>query len=253
MHKIFAKPLFLGKKILFLPQCHSTNEELIGLAKKSKEPEGFITYTDHQKSGRGQRGNAWLGEAGKNILMSILLRPSFVSPSKQFLLNLITGLAVIDALESYLPKENFLLKWPNDIYLNGKKIGGILIESNLKGSKLEFSVVGLGLNVNQSGFSLRTATSLFLESGTQLAREELMEDIVSNLEKWYLKLKNGDVQLIQNSYLDKLMWKDQLRIFGIEGQEMQGIIRGIDMYGKLKVEIGGEVQLFNIKEIQFLR
>ena len=226
---------------------------MISLVKKSIEPEGFILYTDHQDRGRGQRGNAWLDEPGKNILMSVLLRPTFVNPSQQYLLNLIAGLAVIDGMKKHLKDEDFSLKWPNDIYLNEKKVGGILIESNLKGSKLEYSIVGLGLNVNQSGFNLRTATSLLLESRTQCDRLELMEDVVSHLEKWYLKLKNGGEPLIQSAYLDRLMWKDELRIFEVDGQEKEGTIKGIDKYGKLKVEIDRTVQLFNIKEIRFLR
>lgn len=253
MHKIFAKPLFLGKKILFLPQCHSTNEEMIGLVKKSQEPEGLVIFTDHQEKGRGQRGNAWVDEPGKNILMSILMKPASLSPTKQFLLNLITGLAAIDVLKEYLPNDHSSLKWPNDIYMNEKKLGGILIESNLKGSKLEYAVVGMGLNVNQSGFNMRSATSLFLESGTQFNRMELMECFVSNLEKWYLHLKSRKEQSILDAYLNKLMWKDELRIFGINGIEEQGIIRGIDEHGKLQVEISDEMELFNIKEIQFLR
>ncbi len=252
LHKIFAKPLFFGKKVLFLPQCHSTNEELLTLAKKSNEPEGFVLYTDHQEKGRGQRGNVWIDEPGKNILMSILLKPSFLNPSNQYFLNLIVGLSVVDVLRDLIPMSSYLLKWPNDIYVDDKKLGGILIESSLKGTKLEYSVLGIGMNVNQSGFNLLNATSLFLETKNQFNRFELMESLLQHLEKWYLKLKEGKEEMILAAYHEKLLWKDEVHTFRIDNRVQEGIIRGIDKQGRLMLGMEAGDRLFNIKEIEFL-
>jgi BirA family transcriptional regulator, biotin operon repressor / biotin---[acetyl-CoA-carboxylase] ligase len=253
LHKIFAKPLFLGKKVLFLPQCHSTNEELSSLVKNYDEPEGLVVYSDHQHNGKGQRGNIWIDEAGKNVLMSILLKPVFLNPSKQYFLNLIVGLAVIDGISQKILDKKLSLKWPNDIYVGSSKVGGILIENNLKGNRIEHSIVGIGLNVNQNGFNLLNATSVLLETGSQCDRQELMEVILQYLEKWYLKLKGGNETEIIDAYHNCLLWKDELRTFKVGGAELNGLIRGIDNNGKLKLEMGSDIKTFNIKEIEFVR
>ena len=252
MHKIFAKPLFLGKKVVFLPQCHSTNDELVNMTKKSDEPEGLVVYTDHQTDGRGQRGNIWFAEPGKNILMSVLLRPAFLSVSDQFYLNLVTGLAIVDTLKQYT-SATVQLKWPNDIYINQKKVCGILIESNLRGALLESSVLGIGLNLNQKGFNLPSATSVVLETGLEHNKVEVMEDILHNLEAWYLKLRGGNKSEILEAYHKLLMWKGEKREFMAEGLYFYGTIQGIDTSGKLVV-IGenGDTRAFGLKEIEFI-
>ncbi|WP_436515284.1 biotin--[acetyl-CoA-carboxylase] ligase [Ekhidna sp. To15] len=251
MHKIFAKPLFLGKKVVFLPQCHSTNDELVQMTRNFNEPEGTLVYTNEQQSGKGQRGNIWTAEPGKNILMSLLLRPKFLPPANQFNLNLITGLAIVDTLKEFL-SGNIFLKWPNDVYINEKKIAGVLIENNLRGATLESSVVGIGLNVNQKGFEMSTATSLAMESSKDFEREDILEKLLCNIEKWYLKLKAGKTEEILNDYHDLLMWRGEKRIFKSERGEFEGEIIGIDHLGRLAVEQDGNLKYFGIKEIQFI-
>ncbi len=251
MHKIFAKPLFLGKKVVFLPQCHSTNDELVLLARKFNEPEGTLIYTDDQLKGRGQRGNVWISEPGKNILMSLLLRPKFLSPSNQFNLNLIAGLAVVDTL-SDLIEASIRLKWPNDVYINEKKIAGVLIENNLRGNILESAVVGIGFNINQRGFNIPTATSLAIEAQQQFDKEEVMEKMICHLEKWYMKLKTGKTEEILNSYHDLMMWRGELRTFKSSEVEFEGEIIGIDSQGRLSINVEGELKTFGIKEVQFI-
>ncbi|WP_370089259.1 biotin--[acetyl-CoA-carboxylase] ligase [Ekhidna sp.] len=251
MHKIFAKPLFLGKKVVFLPQCHSTNDELVMMARKSNEPEGTVIYTDYQKKGKGQRGNIWVAEPGKNVLMSVLLRPKFLSPQDQYYLNLIAGLAIVDTLKGFIHKS-ISLKWPNDVYVEDRKIAGVLIENNLRGSMLEYSVVGIGLNVNQSGFDIQTATSVYLAAGEKYQVQEVMEELLLHLEGWYLKLKNGDRSKIQDQYLNLLMWRGELRRFRSSDGEFDGEIVGIDSHGRLNINSKGRLQSFGIKEVEFI-
>ncbi|MEQ9467719.1 MAG: biotin--[acetyl-CoA-carboxylase] ligase [Ekhidna sp.] len=252
MHKIFAKPLFLGKKVVFLPQCHSTNDELVSLAKKSVEPEGLVLYTDDQTKGRGQRGNVWLAEPGKNILMSLLLRPKWLAPNDQYYLNLIVGLAMLDMLKSHVNGE-LVLKWPNDVYLSEKKIAGILIENSMRGSVLESSVVGIGLNVNQKGFNLSSATSIYLETGKEQDRVEMMEQLLIYLEQWYLKLKSGSQVYILNEYHKSMMWRGELRTFKVNEEEFEGEILGIDSNGRLTINERDKLRNFGIKEVKFVR
>jgi BirA family biotin operon repressor/biotin-[acetyl-CoA-carboxylase] ligase len=252
LHKIFAKPLFLGKKVVFLPQCHSTNDELVMLAKISNQPEGMVVYTDHQENGKGQRGNIWVAEPGKNVLMSVLLQPKFLKPQDQYLLNLVAGLAIVDTLNHYT-SDQILLKWPNDVFINEMKISGVLIESNTRGSMLESSVVGIGLNLNQGGFYVPKATSLLIETGKENNKLEVIDHLLSHLEKWYLKLKNNRIEEILTCYHSHLMWRGEERLFKAEGKEFTGEIIGIDSNGRLILKVNNELKSFGIKEVEFVR
>ena len=215
------------------------------------EPEGTLVYTDNQTDGKGQRGNVWVTEPGKNILMSVLLRPKFLSPTNQFYLNLIAGLAIVDTLKDVSPREIFL-KWPNDVYINGKKISGVLIESNLRGNSVESAVLGIGINVNQKGFGINTATSLFLESQKEFDRYEIIENLLVQLEKWYLRLRGRDFPKILENYHRLLMWKGEIHLFKSGNQEFDGEIIGIDKNGNLVINVDEKLRKFGVKEVEFI-
>ncbi|MEM0938675.1 MAG: biotin--[acetyl-CoA-carboxylase] ligase [Bacteroidota bacterium] len=251
MDKFFAKPLFLGKKVIFLTQCHSTNDELSSLIKKESVPEGTVIYTDHQFRGRGQRGDKWEDEPGKSILFSILLKPNALPVSSQYLLNLITGLAVLNTLKEKTT-VSLKLKWPNDIYLNNKKIAGVLIENNVKGGKIEFSVVGIGLNLNQKIIKVHQATSLLFETGVFSNRDDFLENLLISMEYWYLKLTHGRYPEIREAYHYLLLWKDEVHIFRDAHSVFKGVIKGIDEYGGLIIEKEDERLTYGTKEIQFV-
>ncbi len=254
MHKFFAKTLFLGKKVVFLPQCHSTNAELAKRVKESSHPEGTIVHTNHQLSGRGQRGNTWESEPEKNILLSVLLRPKFLEPKNQYLLNLIAGLAIVDCIKDFIPQRNILLKWPNDVYIDEKKIAGVLVESNLRGAGLESSIVGIGLNVNQLSFSINTATSMKLEFGNliDMNKEDVLETLLNKLEAWYLSLRNGNRNSIRNAYHDILMWRGEIHQFRSKTETFRGEIVGINEFGQLSIHVGSELKIFDVKEVVFV-
>ncbi len=255
MNKFFAKTFFLGKKTLFLPQCHSTNEELTKRSGESADPpEGTVVYTDHQDSGRGQRGNKWIAAPGKNVLMSVLLRPKFLAPEDQYYLNLISGLAIVDTIREKIVGKDVWLKWPNDVYIDGRKIAGILIESSFRGDKSGSSVIGIGLNVNQLDFDKITATSIKLQTGDEsdLDREEIMERLLIHLEGWYLKLKNGTKEPILNTYHRLLMWRGEIHTFKSGSGEFKGEITGINESGKLTIRVGTNLKVFDVKEVAFV-
>ena len=159
MHKIFTNTLFIGKKVIYLPSCHSTNSIASELVIKGDAISGQIVITDFQSSGRGQRGNEWESEEGENLLFSIIVNAEFLDPSECFMLNIVTSLALIDTLDEYV-NSNIKVKWPNDIYYDQRKICGMLIENYIKSNSIKFSVIGIGLNVNQKSFSNPTAVSL---------------------------------------------------------------------------------------------
>ena len=142
------------KEIIFtkehLAETDSTNTYLQQLDADRHLPEGYIAYTDTQRAGRGQRGNSWESQPGKNLTFSLLLRPEHIPANQQFLLSQAVSLAATDVLNRYA--SGFSIKWPNDIYWEDKKIAGILIENVLSGSTFARSIVGIGLNINQERF-----------------------------------------------------------------------------------------------------
>ena len=255
MHKIFAKPIFLGKKVVFLPQCHSTNDELSLLSKQENLPEGTVVYTDHQVAGKGQRGNSWKDEPAKNILASLLLKPKRLLIRQQHYLNLITGLAVVELLSKYLDAAKLKLKWPNDVYIEGNKVAGILIENTIKGQTIDSAIVGVGVNLNQLQDLPEKATSVKKELGAtpdSLDRLDFMEDLLSIFEKWYLKLGAGEFTLIDQAYDDVLYWKNEVHMFQADGKRFDGVIRGINEIGRLQIETNDGQLIFDVKEVQFI-
>ncbi len=251
MYKILANTLFLGKNVVFVPECHSTNTLLMELAQKTQQPEGTVVITKAQTKGRGQRGNGWEAEPGKNLTFSILLRPQFLTVNAQFNLTIAVSLGLIDFLKSRLSSQP-LIKWPNDLLANGRKICGILIENTLAGDSIQQSVVGIGLNVNQQHFTIATATSLSLETGNEYDLSKELGDLVSCMESRYLQLRTGKVNELRQDYLNNLYWLNQEQHFVSHGRSFKGTIEGIDELGKLVVLEDGQKNYFGIKEISFV-
>lgn len=137
--------------ILWLDSCRSTNAELS--ARVGEMRHGDVIATREQTAGRGQRGNSWEAEPGCNLTFSMLLRPVTLHPSRQFEISMAVSLSIVDVLDRYLPeRKTARIKWPNDIYVGDGKICGILIEHSLQGGRIEHTVVGVGININQRVF-----------------------------------------------------------------------------------------------------
>jgi len=113
MYKILANTVFLGKDVIYLTECHSTNDEALERLRRREIAEGSIVITDHQTKGRGQRGSTWQSDSGQNLTFSLLVQPNFLAPSEQFFLNMIISLAVVELLSDYA--GDLKIKWPNDI------------------------------------------------------------------------------------------------------------------------------------------
>lgn len=246
MHKIFAKTLFLGKNVVFLPQCHSTNGE----AKTMSLSHGSVVWTDYQENGKGQQGNVWLSEQGKNLLFTIYLKPDFLDPKDQYLLNLVSSLAIHKVVSANLPSTKVEIKWPNDIYANDQKIAGILAETVISKGKLEHLYCGIGLNVNQTHFNLPRATSMHQQARSVFDRTDILETLLLEFESYYAKMKH-DPDGLRNEYEKLLMWRDEIRNFEIGNERTSGILKGIDNNGRLIIKFDAGVRSFNVKEIVF--
>ena len=252
MYKIPDKTVFLGKKIISLPFCESTNTQLISLAQSRKLEEGTIVITPNQTKGRGQGGNMWLTEPGVNLTFSFLLKPEFLDPSRQFFLNMAIGLGIRDSIR-HLTSLEPKLKWPNDILIDSTKVCGILIENQIHGTRFAQSVVGVGLNVNQKGFDLPNATSLSLSSGNYLNLTEVFETLLIKIESRYLQVKSRNFEQLKDEYCSALYWRNEMHEFSNGNEIFKGEIKGIDDVGRLLIETNGSSRKFNFKEVTFVR
>jgi len=251
LYKIPANTLFIGQHLVFVPECHSTNLELQRLMQQKGSAEGLVVITDNQTAGRGQRGNTWESEPGKNLTFSTGLRPSFLAAKNQFQLSMAVSLGLFDCLHELLPSVKIKIKWPNDMMLNGKKTCGILIENQVTGQTVDRSVVGIGLNVNQKLFTIDSATSMTLVSTHEWDLYKVFSLLLEKLEARYLQLRSGDVDSIRAQYSKNLFWKNEVQRFAVGERKFSGIVRGVDDDGKLMLEAGGQLRSFGFKEISF--
>lgn len=251
MYKILANTIFLGKDVLFLPECHSTNDEALSKIRSGQAIEGSIVITDHQTKGKGQRGNNWETQEGKNLTFSLILRPNFLDISEQFYLNMMVSNSILKLFQEYIP--DLMVKWPNDLIVEKTgKIGGILIENTFGASGWEYAVVGIGLNINQIDFGTSTATSFARLTGNQFDLKELFRMLIVSIEQGYIQLKKGKHQDIRKEYLSHLYLKDQWAEFSKGENQFQGKIVDITEDGKLIIGLeNGEEEIFGLKEITF--
>jgi BirA family transcriptional regulator, biotin operon repressor / biotin---[acetyl-CoA-carboxylase] ligase len=253
LYNIQPKTLIVGKTIKYLPTCQSTNDWMQDYLLKHTIVDGLCLYTSHQTQGRGQRGNIWQADAHKNITMSILLNPDFLKASEQFYLNMVVSLGVFDALEGILG-VGLKIKWPNDIYFDNNKIGGILIENGIQGNNLSSSIIGIGINVNQAEFERANASAIksILLSENDVEIGPIIEKIFEEIEKYYYVLKNRDFDFLKNKYLNQLFRIAEWHPFKAGNHIFNGKILTINEQGKLELETVEGLQSFDFKEIEFV-
>jgi BirA family biotin operon repressor/biotin-[acetyl-CoA-carboxylase] ligase len=257
------KTLFIGKNCIEVQEIDSTNSYLAGLVQGSTHEkkenavfEGTVVVAKHQVQGRGQRGSSWESEPGRNLTLSILLQPSFLGLEEQFELNKAISLGVLEFVQAvYSPfKGRASIKWPNDIYIGNKKVAGILIENLVNGNKLQQSIVGIGINVNQEKFSslLPNPTSLKLAAGKEFDLKECLEELCSCIEKRYLELRAGHTAGIDTDYLKNLYRIGEIANYNFKGETIQARISGVLKSGKLiLVKDNGERLECDFKEVGF--
>lgn len=247
--------LFVGKVAVYLEKIDSTNAYAKTLLSKSKPIAGTVIYTDKQLAGRGQIGSKWISSPNESLILSVILYPRFLSASHQFQLNKAISLAVLDLLQPKVVQKKITIKWPNDIYVGNKKMGGILIENSLKGNFIESTVVGIGLNINQEEFptNLPNPTSLFLSANQKYNITKLIGQLCERIEQRYLQLKSKSKKL-DNDYLTNLLGKDEWRNFylPIADTTIAAKIIGVSSLGKLKLATAAHPLTFDLKEIKFL-
>ena len=196
----------IGTPFLILQQVDSTNNYATALLHEGMAHHGTVVFAYEQTKGKGQRHKQWLSAKNENITLSIILQPSNLSISKAFLLSMGISVAALRFYKKY--ETNSFIKWPNDIILNDRKAGGILIENLFQGSEWKYSVIGIGLNVNQMDFPGLKATSLAIATGHKFDVLNLAKQLISEVDRAYDQLIS-DPGSIREEYLQNLYCKDQ--------------------------------------------
>ncbi len=247
--------LFTGRQLVWLPACPSTNTVAQQLQRENRASDGCTVITGHQTAGRGQRGNQWEAAAHENLTLSVVWHTTFLAVAEQFLLSQAVALAALDWARRWLGASagpSLRVKWPNDLYVGNQKLGGILIENTLSGPKIQCSIVGIGLNVNQQAFAVATATSLSQLTGRAYDLAEAAARLLECLEARYLQLRAGRVSQLRQDYLAALYRYRQPHQFLVDGQEATGEIVGVEADGRLAVQLAGGMRYFGLQEIRYL-
>ncbi|HRY32466.1 MAG TPA: biotin--[acetyl-CoA-carboxylase] ligase [Bacteroidales bacterium] len=232
----------------------STQDFLLEALAGEALPEGTTIVADDQFRGKGQEGTNWESTAGMNLTFSLLLYPGFLHAGQQFLINKVISLACHDSLSS-IPgiSAPLRIKWPNDLYIGHRKTGGILINHAIMGNKLLHTVIGTGINVNQTSFSSAcpNPTSVRLESGAAWDTASLLRQILDRTAFYYHKLRKHPSGL-DEAYTERLYLKDIMKPYLVRGQPLEAMICGVNEYGMLLLQTRDGLNLeCGLKEVVF--
>lgn len=215
--------------------------------------EGTVVIADNQTGGRGQRGTTWHSEPGQNLMFSLILRPRTVAIDQQFLISQVIALAIYDMLRVYT--DQVKIKWPNDIYVSGKKLSGTLIENSIQGGHISHSIAGIGININQVVFESERSSSLAKIIGRQVSLKEEFDRIISFLDSRYQQLlQSNKHNQIREEYLSHLYGFQSPVLFRYNNKNVSGIVQGVAESGQILVHLNGEneVRSFGLKEIEWV-
>jgi len=243
----------IGSKLIFCKNIESTNSYASGLVQRESVSEGTIIYTNFQSAGRGQKGNRWESEDGKNLLFSIVLSPTMVIPEDQFIISMIVSLGICDFLKTLIPACK--IKWPNDIYAGDDKIAGILIENSITGNSLNSSIAGIGLNVNQDHFPMfvPNPVSLKMLTGIDYDPYLCLKQLAGWLDKRYKQLISDKHSDIRNEYISSLYRLNEWHNYNTRNGIFSGRIISVTDTGCLRIEEKeGEIRESSFKEIDFI-
>ena len=235
----------------------STNNYLIDLVDKHAAfffPPYFSVTADEQTCGRGQQSKKWESEFGKNLLVSLLLYPD-IQAKKQFTICQYVSIAIADFIKETCSIPNVYIKWPNDIYINNKKAAGILIEHFIRGEIINYSIVGIGLNINQTVFSssLPNATSLCLETGQKYEPIECMKTMIERMKQTE-KLSEDELKTRYLSYLYKKDEFSNFIIHRISDNPVSLMIKSVNELGLLELlDKNNNPHCYAFNEIVYLR
>ena len=243
--------LFVGHNLLKFSSLPSTNDHCWELLSHKSLPDGTVIWTPTQTQGKGQRGRSWISERGKSLSFSIFFKPK-VNVSEQFFLNKAVTLGVCEGVSSLGVKSK--IKWPNDIYIENKKVAGILIENSLKGNLLQETVVGVGVNLNQEQFpkDLPNAVSLKQVLKQPFNIEFVLEEFCYYIEKRYMQFKSGHFEKIDADYHNVLYRHKKMQTFQVGNERFDAQFVAVDKTGKINLLHQGHISVYAMGEVDFV-
>jgi BirA family biotin operon repressor/biotin-[acetyl-CoA-carboxylase] ligase len=243
----------IGKKIIYKDVVDSTNTYAFSLA-LGGEAEGTCIIAETQKTGKGRLGRKWFSPVGKNLYMSIVLRPP-IPPSSVYPITFLSSLAVYDTITAITDVEP-ILKWPNDVLIAGRKVCGTLLELSTEADMVRFVIVGIGLNINMGEYEIDDeikdkATSLLVQTKKAFERAQVCGILLTNLERYYNIFREKGSEEIS------LVWEDRAKIKGKYfeitqmGESFKGISEGIDRDGAMLLNIDGKTKKIIAGDVSF--
>ena len=229
-------------KIIHIEETDSTNRWL-----KAHGEGTMVVVADYQTAGKGCGTNSWESERGKNLTFSMLIHPTDIPASQQFRITEVVSVALCEVLEQYIGDVS--IKWPNDIYMGDKKICGVLIENRLQGNVIVDSIIGIGLNVNQTEFVSDAPNPVSLRQllGREIDREALLHDFLETLETV------SSSETTYSAYRNKLFRLGKQAVFSDETGRFEGTIQDVETDGRLLIkDLSGQARRYAFKEVQFV-
>ena len=214
----------------------------------------WVVSADEQTAGKGMGNNGWESEVGKNLTFSLAVDMGFLPAERLFLLSKAVPLGIIEVLDELLPAEKLSIKWPNDIFYENRKLAGILINSTIKASMMDISIIGIGLNINQMQFQdwPTHPISLKMISGKDFDLQPLLEQIAEHIIMKVEQLKTGPTS-IEQDYLKRLFRYHTWADYEVDREVLRLFMTGIDQFGRLQlVDEQQTSYTFDIKEIKFV-
>ena len=229
-------------KIIHIEETDSTNRWL-----KAHGEGTMVVVADYQTAGKGCGTNSWESERGKNLTFSMLIHPTDIPASQQFRITEVVSVALCEVLEQYIGDVS--IKWPNDIYMGDKKICGVLIENRLQGNVIVDSIIGIGLNVNQTEFVSDAPNPVSLRQllGREIDREALLHDFLETFETV------SSSETTYSAYRNKLFRMGKQAVFSDETGRFEGTIQDVETDGRLLIkDLSGQARRYAFKEVQFV-
>lgn len=217
-------------------------------------PDVTVVEADFQTGGRGQQGNSWESERGKNLTFSFVCHPTFLPATNQFILSQAIAVAVQRTLSEYT--DGISIKWPNDIYWNDRKICGTLIECNLMGSTIKDCIIGTGINVNQTEFrsDAPNPVSLAQITGFTFNRQTILDSVVQQFKKLHEELKDGKIEELKSEYMQHLYRREGFYQYQEpKGEPFEAAIEDVETMGHLVLRLrDGSIKKYEFKEIKYI-
>ncbi len=237
-------------------ELDSTNIQAAKMIEQGLAREPILVTTDVQTQGRGHAQSSWESEGGMNITLSFVVRPHFMEPQQQFLLTQIISLSVVELVKQLIPEADVSIKWPNDIYIGVEKLGGILIQNTIKGHSIDYSIIGLGLNINQKQFhsDAPNPTSLCFHTNEKISIKKLLDLLQKQFAHHYESSRSPAMQQqMHEEYIKHLFRYQEQAKYQVGDTTFVATISNVDTMGQLHLMIqDGTIRKFGFKEVSFL-